>query len=199
MYDIAEEDLLRADLYDFLGAMLSHPPSADLLKKTADLTGDSSEIGEAIAALSKVARATNTKAAEREYNALFIGMTRGELLPYASYYLTGFLHEKPLAALRKDMISLGLERADNVFEPEDNIASLCEMMGAMIRGRFAAPISLDKQRDFFNRHLGSWAGHFFADLEKAKHSVLYAPLGTVGRAFMAIEKEAFRMTGDSAH
>lgn len=192
---IPDEDMLRADLYDYLGALLSGAPDGELLGKTADLTGDESDLGQAIAALSRLAKVTKTSTAEREFSALFIGMARGELLPYASFYLTGFLNEKPLAALRKDMIGLGLERAPNVFEPEDNIASLCEMMAAMIRGRFGDPTDLTKQRDFFNKHIGPWASHFFKDLEGAKNSVLYAPVGTVGRVFMDIEKEAFRMTG----
>ena len=192
---IADEDLLRADLYDYLGALLSNPPSGELLGKTAALTGDDSDLGQAIHALSRLAKATKTATAEREFNALFIGMARGELLPYASFYLTGFLNEKPLAVLRKDMLGLTIERAANVFEPEDNIASLCEMMAGMIRGRFGDPATLDQQRDFFNKHIGSWAGHFFKDLEGAKNSVLYAPVGTVGRVFMDIEKEGFRMTG----
>ena len=192
---IADEDLLRADLYDYLGALLSNPPSGELLGKTAALTGDDSDLGQAIHALSRLAKATKTATAEREFNALFIGMARGELLPYASFYLTGFLNEKPLAVLRKDMLGLTIERAANVFEPEDNIASLCEMMAGMIRGRFGDPATLDQQRDFFNKHIGSWAGHFFKDLEGAKNSVLYAPVGTVGRVFMDIEKEGFRMAG----
>ncbi len=194
---VPEEDLLRADLYDFLGALLSNPPSGELLGKTAALDGDDSELGQAIGALARLARATKTKSAEREFNALFIGMARGELLPYASFYLTGFLNEKPLANLRRDMLGLGIERAPNVFEPEDNIASLCEMMGGMIRGRFGAPADLAQQRDFYNKHIGPWAGLFFKDLEGAKNSVFYAPVGTVGRVFMDIEKEAFRMAGET--
>ena len=93
------------------------------------------------------------------------------------------------------MSRLGLARADNVFEPEDNIASLMEMMGALIVGRFGAPAPLPAQRDFFNRQIAPWAGHFFSDLEAAKNSVFYAPVGTVGRLFMEIESEGFRMSG----
>jgi TorA maturation chaperone TorD len=190
---IAEEDQLRADLYDYLGALLSAPPSKALLKKTAALNGDDTDLGSAITALARVAASRSEKAAESEFNTLFIGVGRGELLPYASYYLTGFLNEKPLAVLRNDMASLQISRAENVFEPEDNIASLCEMMAGMITGRFGKPASLDRQKEFFNRHIGPWAGHFFADLEGAKGSVLYAPVGAIGRVFMEIEKQAFRM------
>ncbi len=195
-HNIAEEDSLRADLYDFLSALLANPPSRDLLKHAAALSGDESDLGQAVGALSRLARASNEKAAAREFNALFVGLGRGELLPYASFYMTGFLNEKPLAALRNDMARLGIERAENVFEPEDNIASLCEMMGGMIRGRFGEPVDLATQRDFFNKHLNPWASHFFRDLEAAKNSVFFAPVGAVGRVFIEIEREAFRMSGE---
>jgi len=192
---IAEEDRLRADLYIFLGLLLSAPPDRMLLDQTAGLIGDDSELGRGVTALSKMARVSKPKSLESEYNKLFIGLGRGELLPYASYYLTGFLNEKPLAKLRQDMHARGLSRADTVFEPEDNIASLMEMMGAMIVGRFGAAEPLDTQRSFFNAHIGPWAAHFFSDLEAAKNSVFYASVGTVGRAFMEIEAQAFKMSG----
>ena len=191
---VPSEDRLRADLYNYLGLMLSGPPGQILLDQTQGLTGDETEIGKAISALSRVAKATSPKKVESEFNALFIGLGRGELLPYASYYLTGFLNEKPLATLRSDMAARGMTRAQNVYEPEDNIASLMEMMGGMIVGRFGAPAALDDQKMFFNKHIAPWAGHFFADLEAAKNSVLFASLGTLGRSFMEIEREAFRMT-----
>lgn len=193
---IAEEDRLRANLYNFLGLLLAGPPDEMLLAQTAGLSGDETEMGQAIGTLAKLAKVTKPKTVTSEYNKLFIGLGRGELLPYASYYLTGFLNEKPLALLRQDMVRQGLERADNVFEPEDNIASLMEMMGAMIVGRFGAPANLDAQRQFFNKHIGPWAGHFYADLEGAKSSVFYTPVGTVGRLFMEIESEGFRMSGE---
>lgn len=191
---VSEEDRLRADLYNYLGVMLAGPPDQMLLDQTAGLSGDDSEIGEAISGLARVAAASRPKQVEREFNDLFIGLGRGELLPYASYYLTGFLNEKPLALLRSDMAARRITRAPNVFEPEDNIASLMEMMGGMIVGRFSDPAPLEAQKAFFGKHVSPWAGHFFADLEAAKKSVLYGSIGAVGRIFMDIEREAFRMT-----
>lgn len=194
--NIAEEDRMRADLYDFLGVLLSGPPDKALLQKTAALTGGDTDLGTAIAALARIAKLSRPEAVEREFNALFIGLGRGELLPYASYYLTGFLNEKPLAGLRRDMAARGMVRAPNVFEPEDNIASLMEMMAGMIAGRFGRPASLGEQKSFFNKHIGPWAGHFYSDLEAARSSVLYASVGAVGRVFMEIETEGFRMTAE---
>lgn len=193
---IGAEDQMRADLYNYLGVMLAAPPDMMLLQQTAGLAGDDSDLGGAINALAKLAQHSKPASAEREFNKLFIGLGRGELLPYASYYLTGFLNEKPLAQLRQDMAVEGLTRAPNSYEPEDNIASLMEMMGAMIVGRFGSAADVARQKTFFNKHIGPWAGHFFSDLEGAKASVLYAALGAVGRQFMAIEAEGFRMSAE---
>ncbi|SLN72679.1 chaperone protein TorD [Roseivivax jejudonensis] len=192
---VSDEDRLRADLYNYFGLMLSGPPDETLLAQTAALSGDAeTDLGRAIAALSERAGAKSPRDARREFNALFIGLGRGELLPYASYYLTGFLNEKPLATLRRDLRARTIARAPNVYEPEDNIATLMEVMGGLIVGRFGTPSPIDDQRTFFNRHVAPWAGHFFADLETAKSADLYAPLGSAGRAFMEIEREAFRLT-----
>lgn len=193
---IAEEDRLRADFYNFLGLLLAAPAGRMVLDQTAALSGDDTDLGQAIGALSRVARVTGPEAAEREFNALFIGLGRGELLPYASYYLTGFLNEKPLAQLRADMAARGISRAPNIFEPEDNIASLMEIMAGMIVGRFGKPATIGDQKTFWNRHVGPWVGHFFSDLEAAENSVLYASVGTAGRVFMEIEREGFRMSAD---
>lgn len=191
--DVAEEDLLRADLYAMLAQVLSASPSKEFLKTAAGLSGDSSDLGEGINALAKVAAATTPKAVEKEFNALFIGLGRGELLPYASYYLTGFLNEKPLARLRGHMAQFGIERTPDVKEPEDHMATLCEMMAGLIRGTYGAALSVEDQNAFFNTHIATWATHFFTDLEAAEGSVFYAPVGKIGRAFMEIEIEAFRM------
>ncbi|MEJ8562033.1 molecular chaperone TorD family protein [Yoonia sp. GPGPB17] len=194
---IPTEDRQRADLYNFLGVILSSPPDEMMLAQVASLSGDYTDLGQAIATLAKLAKLSKPEMVEREFNNLFIGIGRGELLPYASYYMTGFLNEKPLATLRLDMSRLGLTRSENVFEPEDNIASLMEIMAAMIVGRFGQPAPLSEQRTFFNAHIAPWARVFFADLEAAEGSVFYAPVGTVGRTFIEVEVEAFRMSGQA--
>ena len=140
-----------------------------------------------------LAKKLSTYSIEREYNDLFIGVGRGELLPYGSYYMTGFLNEKPLANLRRDMRAMGIGRADGVSEPEDHIASMCDMMAGLILGHFLQPASLKEQNDFFRVHLGPWAAHFFRDLEGASGSIFYAPVGKLGRAFMEVESEAFKL------
>ncbi|MEP1934353.1 MAG: molecular chaperone TorD family protein [Roseibium sp.] len=192
-YVIDPEDRARSDLYDFLGVLLANPADDALLKQVAALQGDDTPLGSALGVLSKVASVTSSDTAEREFNSLFIGLGRGELLPFASHYLTGFLNEKPLANLRQSMAERGIQRAEGKKEPEDNIASLMEMMGGMIVGRFGTVTSVVEQKSFFNDHIGSWATHFFTDLEASKTSVFYGAVGSLGRQFMEIEAEAFEM------
>jgi TorA maturation chaperone TorD len=189
---VDEVELARAGLYTLLGAMLARPPGADLLAQVAALQAPPSAVGEALAALAARAGASSAPAAEREYNALFIGVERGELVPYASYYLTGFLNDRPLARLRRDMRALGLERRPGIAEPEDHIATVCEIMAGLIAaGREGGQ---EQERAFFRQHLAPWGGRFFRDLEAARSADLFRPVGALGRLFLTIEEQAFAMT-----
>ena len=190
---IDAEDRMRADLYGLLGHVLFATPDSTILTNLQSLTGDDTEMGKAFNTLAKLASKTDVKTAREEFDGLFIGMGRGELLPYGSYYLTGFLNEKPLAKLRNTMQALGISRSDEITEPEDHIGSLFEMMSGLITGKYGAPEPLAVQRDFYVTHIEPWAGHFFSDLEAAKLSRLYQPVGTIGRLFVEIETSAFSM------
>jgi TorA maturation chaperone TorD len=189
--EVDEIDLARAQEYALLGVLLARAPDGPLLKRLATLRGDASPLGLAHAALAEAADGADAARIEREYFDLFIGLGRGELLPYGSYYLTGFLHERPLARLRADLGKLGIERSPGHAEPEDHAATLCEIMAGLAGGRFAAPPGAD--RELFEQHLAPWIGRFFADLERADAAGFYRRVGTVGRVFMDIEAEAFAL------
>ncbi len=191
--EVAEEDVLRAHLYRLLAGYLARPPGAEDLQVAASMVGDDTEFGQAIQTLGKIAKSVSPEQISEEYHDLFIGVGRGELLPYASYYLTGFLMEKPLAKLRTDMDQLGIIRDESVKEPEDHIGALMDMMAGIILGAFARPGDIAAQKRFFDDHISLWAKHFFRDLEGAKASVFYAALGSIGRIFMDIEETAFAM------
>lgn len=190
---IPEEDALRANVYALLAQLLAKAPDSAVLDRLSELDGDDSDFGEAVRTLARVARTATPESVEEEYFDLFIGIGESELKPYGSYYLTGFLHEKPLAQLRLDMRRLGIARAEGVNEPEDHIAAVCEMMAGLITGAFGAPAGLEDQRAFFEQHLGNWAPRFFEDLEAAERASFYMPVGALGRLFMAVENQAFDM------
>lgn len=188
---ITDEDRARAQIYQLLAVLLSSPPSDELLKGLASLQGDDTPLGSAYKNLAALAQRSTAVDAEQEFNNLFIGVGRGELLPYASYYLTGFLNEKPLADLRTDLMARGIKVSDGVKEPEDHIGTLCEIMAGIITGEFACDSDVSSQKAFFDAHMAKWAALFFTDLEEAQSSVLYAPVGSLGRTFMAVEADAF--------
>jgi TorA maturation chaperone TorD len=190
---LADEDQTRAHVYALLGRLLTSAPDDALLAKIAAFAGDESEIGQALTALAATARNMDAPRIAAEYQDVFTGVTRGEVVPYASYYLTGFLHSKPLANLRGDMARLGIVRAEGVVEPEDHIGSLCEMMAGLISGAFDRAVDLAEQRRFFDAHIAAWAPRFFADLEAAKSAVFYMPVAKLGRSFLAIETQAFAL------
>nr|WP_246307431.1 molecular chaperone TorD family protein [Azospirillum melinis] len=187
--------MFRAQVYALLARLFARAPDAAFLAALGDLAGEGGEFGAALDRLAEAARDSDPAAVEEEFTTLFIGVGGSERTPYGSFYLTGFLNEKPLAELRVAMARLGIARADGVTEPEDHIAALCEMMAGLIGGEFAPEdgdiVGLDGQRAFFDRHVGSWAGRFFADLETSPSARFYRAVGAVGRSFLAVEARAF--------
>jgi TorA maturation chaperone TorD len=189
--DVDDIDSARAQEYAVLAALLARAPDAGLLGRLAGLRGDPSPLGVAHVALAEAASRTTVEQVEREFFDLFIGVGRGELMPYGSYYLTGFLHERPLARLREDLVKLGVERSEGNAEPEDQVATLCEIMAGLVGRRFGAPAGSDQL--IFDKHIAPWMGRFFADLERAQAADFYQSVGTIGRLFMDIETEAFAL------
>ncbi|WP_410708150.1 molecular chaperone [Bradyrhizobium sp. BWA-3-5] len=189
--EIDSVDAHRAQEYSLLAMLLSRSPDAATLKRIAKLGGDATPLGLAHLALAQTAATASVERVAREYFTLFIGVGRGELLPYGSYYLTGFLNERPLARLREDLRRQGIERTEAQAEPEDHAATLCEIMAGMASGQFQIPDIM--QRRFFEKHLASWIGRFFADLERAEAAEFYRPVGSLGRLFVETETEAFML------
>ena len=189
--EVDDVDTARAQEYALLAALLMRAPDASLLSKLSALRGDASPLGLAHAALAEAAERTTVEKIEREYFELFIGLGRGELMPYGSYYLTGFLHERPLARLREDLSRIGIVRAEGIVEPEDHAGILCEIMSGLASRRLPAPSGSD--RLIFEKHMAPWIGRFFTDMENAAAADFYRRLGTLGRVYIEIETEGFDM------
>ncbi len=179
-------DAARAEEYALLSVLLSRAPDGELLSNLGQLRGDRTPLGNAHTQLAIAARSTDAEEIRREFSDLFIGLGRGELLPYGSYYLSGFLPERPLIRLRQDLTSLGIERAPEQRETEDHIAVLCEIMVQLIQNA-----TRDAERAFFEAHFQPWAIRFFKDLEAAKSAKFYRQVGLLGRLYVEIESEAF--------
>jgi TorA maturation chaperone TorD len=188
---VDEIDLARAAEYSLLATLLVRSPDAEMLGRVATLRGDDTPLGLAHAELGKAAARTDAEITAREYFALFVGIGRGELMPYASHYLTGFLHGRPLANLRQTLRRIGIERVETQTEPEDHAAILLEIMAGLASGEIAAPPGTD--REIFGNYLAPWIERFFSDLEKSTSVDFYAVVGALGRTFTEIESQSFLM------
>ncbi len=184
---IAEEQIYRASAYGLLAALLRAPPDAALLAQLGQLSPegdyDPDDIAEAMADLATAANAADPGRCEDEFNALFIGLGRGEVVPYGSWYLTGFLMEQPLSDLRDDLQKLGFERSENTSEPEDHVAAIFEVFSVMI----SDSTGHEQQQEFYFRHLEPWLEKFFSDLGSAKNADFYRSVARFGGAFAKLE------------
>ena len=191
--ELTPEEEGRQAVYLFLSRVLAAPAKRAELANIAPLAGDEAPLNQAFLAFRREVEKTDRETMERHYHDLFIGVGRGELLPFASYYLTGFLHEKPLAELRADLEALGFARAPGTREPEDHMAMLCEIMARLVAGTGEGEFDIYDQDRFFGVHLKPWARKFFADLESARTAGPYRHVGRIGVVFMGIEEEGFGM------
>lgn len=175
-----------------LAALLREPPSSDLLDTLGAIEPPAVEslrptpLEQAWQALATAARDARAEALEPEFHSLFIGIGRGELLPYGSWYISGALMDKPLAALRDELARLGLQRAEGVAEPEDHAAAICETMALLADPEHGLPLA--EQKSFFSTHAGAWLPRFFQELQHAQSATFYASVGRFGEAFIEFEK-----------
>ena len=188
-----EEQVYRASAYSLLAALLRASPDQVLLDHVAQLSpsgdAESDELLDAMRQLSENATKFSPEQIDDEYHALFIGIGRGELVPYGSWYMTGYLMEQPLSDLRDDLQALGFERSPDTHEPEDHISAIFEVFSVMITDRS----SFEMQQNFFNKHMSSWLNRFFTDLEKAGSTNFYQPVARFGAAFIELEKAYLSM------
>lgn len=187
-------DSLRSGTWALLGQLLAGPPSAELIERLAGLSGEMQApdaLGVAWQQLAAAAAQATDAALRNEYQDVFIGVGGGEVTPYASWYLTGTLMDRPLVALRTDLEALGIERNHDCSEPEDHVAALCEIMALIIQDE---DVDLDWQRALFARHAAGWMERFFKDLGKAASADFYRAVAAVGGAFVEMERRSFEMS-----
>lgn len=196
-----DQNLLRAQHWAALGRLLVAAPDDATLTALAAIGREETPLGRVWGALSDRAATADARAVRDEFFELFVGVGRGELLPYASFYLTGFLNERPLAALRRDLAMLGVERAPGRHDPEDHIATLCEVMAGLAAGEYdAAGLGCGGagEAGFFARHIEPWASQFFEDLGRAPSADFYRAVAEVGAVWIETEMRAFALSGASA-
>jgi TorA maturation chaperone TorD len=193
---VGPEDEKRASTYSLLGTLLARPPGAEVLAVLRGIdAGEHAEgdMGPTWDMLRLAASYATVEGLDDEYHDLFIGISRGELVPYGSWYLTGFMMDRPLAYLRRDLQQLGIERQAGVAEPEDHASALCEAMAVIISS--APELDAGAQREFFQQHVAPWMGLFFKDLQQARAANFYRAVGRLGEQFIDFERRYLAMLG----
>jgi len=188
--ELTTESQTRANVYALLATLLTGPPSAgtlELLSRIEEADPDCSEMAGAWQALKRAGQELSVESVDSEYHKLFIGVGHGEVLPYASWYTSGLIMDKPLALVRRDLTALGLERQPWVRDSEDHLGALCEAMAIIISRE--DEITLESQRTFFETHLAPWAAQFFIDLQEAESASFYLAVGHLGEEFMKFEEQ----------
>ena len=199
--NLTPEDLARADLYGLLALLFYEPPSVELLQKIAQFGQDvdvgiqdeSSILFAPWQELVDAAKNSSVQDWQDEYENAFIGVGKQEIFLYGSYYLTGFLNEKPLAALRETLLKLGLQASDGMSETEDHIACLCEVMRYLVAGEDLSVCNLTQQKVFFNQHIRTWSSELFEVLQNHPSLRFYNLVGALAATFFEIEGQAFDM------
>ncbi len=199
---LSAEDQARADFYALLASLFYRAPDERLLQSIViasepvdEEKSDASEnLVKAWRALAEASNVVSHDAVADEYQAVFIGVGRPPVMVYGSFYMAGFMMEKPLAELRTDLAKLGFTRDASVYESEDHIAALCDVMRALILGDLAdSPASIAAQRKFFMQHLKPWVGKCCAAVHDFERSNYYRHVAELAAAFFEIEIAAFEI------
>ena len=195
--EVLPEDQARAAVYATLANLFYRAPAADLLEKIATrltLCNDGGDSGfcQAWRALQQAAAKADVEAVKDEFDTAFIGTGRQPVMLYGSFYLAGFLNEKPLVQVREELTKMGLERSGSSHETEDHISALCDVMRFLIEGdRDTPPAALSVQRDFFRRHIHTWNTPLCDAVSGASQTHFYKHVAQFAREFFAIENESF--------
>jgi TorA maturation chaperone TorD len=189
------EELARAELYGLLAQLWLAAPDAALLEQFKVAVTQATERGGHLEApwqaLVAAMRKASAEAATEEYDALFGGVGKPEVFLYGSYYLSGFLNEKPLALLRADLERLGLARDEARGETEDHVAYLFEVMRYLIAGDDVAVCNLEQQRRFFRAHVQPWVAQLCDAVQAHPRADTWRAVAELTRQFVAVETQAF--------
>ena len=179
---------IRTDGYVMLASLLGRPPLEDLRAILQNLQWDEAvpeQLDHALAALRRAGHDYPLAAMKEEFDRLFVGLGCGEMIPYASWYREKMIQSMPLVSLRTDLVRLGIVRQSDSHDTEDHASAICEVMAIFSRAVDGAPYAT--QSDFFQRHIASWMGSFFTDLQAAKRAGFYRSVGLFGSSFLEAE------------
>ena len=192
-----DEETARAEIYGLLAALYYAAPTPALWENLRAAVTEAPAAGALLEGswgeVVATARAMSTSEVSEEYDALFGGVGKPAVYLFGSHYMSGFLNEKPLAALRGDLAALGLDRDDGMPETEDHYAYVCEVMRYLIAGEDVEIANLTRQREFFARHLQPWALVMCDAISAHPKSRFYKSLASFTHTFTQVESQGFDM------
>ena len=192
-----DEETARAEIYGLLAALFYAAPAPALWENLRAAVTEAPAAGALLEGswgeVVATARAMSAAEVADEYDALFGGVGQPAVYLFGSHYMSGFLNEKPLAALRGDLATLGLDRGDEMSETEDHYAYVCEVMRYLIAGEDVEVANLTKQREFFTRHLQPWALLMCDAISAHPKARFYKSLASFTHTFTSVESQGFDM------
>ena len=192
-----DEETARAEVYGLLAALYYAAPTAELHDNLRVAVTQAPAPGAVLesswAELVAAAREQSLADINAEYDALFGGVGKPEVYLFGSHYLSGFLNEKPLAALRTDIAALGLARDETMPETEDHVAYVCEVMRYLIAGDDVAVANLTRQREFFTRHAQPGLPMMCEAIMAHPRARFYRALAAFTQIFVSVESQGFDM------
>ena len=210
--EISEEDRARADCYALISRLFYGPPDVDLLKALAGepeaapaglalepagglelerIEEDVTPAGYAgaYAALREICAGADLRSVHEEYDELFISAGKALITPYTSGYAYPNAPDRHLVALREQLVGWGLARRDSVFEVEDHVSAICDVMRWLIE--HDRPLAV--QRAFFDEFVYAGVGTFCDAINANPGTSFYRAVAGLARAFLGVEREAFDM------
>jgi TorA maturation chaperone TorD len=187
------EEVARANFYGLLARLFYAPPDAQLLQAIAgagDIEAEDGGIAAAWRALAHAAAHADPEAVREEYDSVFVGTGKSPVTLYTCAYSIRYSNEAPLVDLRGELAALGLGRRDDVSEPEDHIAALCDTMRHLIA---VQKRDLAAQRRFYNRWIRPSVEPLCDAIERDPNTAFYKPVGQFAKTFLLLEQSAFEM------
>lgn len=191
------EDAARANLYALVSRLFYAPADPNFLAEIARAEPGAAEDEEsgmlraAWQALQETCRGAFPALVRQEYENLFVGVGKAEVTPYLSAYAEPSSPDRYLVRLREQLAAWHLARRESVFEVEDHVSGVSDVMRWLIESRRPLP----EQRVFFESYVYPGALPFYAAVRKAASAAFYRPVATFAAAFFDVEKAAFDMVG----
>jgi TorA maturation chaperone TorD len=195
-HPLSSEDRARADFYALLARLYADGPDARLLQTIAraDTIAGDSPFARAWNRLVAASGAMDAEAAAQEYSDLFIGVGKCEVNLHASHWLTGYMMEKPLVELRRELAALGIARRGDVAMLEDHLSAMCETMRLLIAGHEdREPVPVATQRAFFERQIACWVFSCCTAMRESPIANYYACVAEFTEQYMALDRDALAM------